>query len=98
MKKELLQKISKLCYFVLDDRECKKFLIYLINDDIHSARLYLDKIIENIEFSLAFEENDEELKRQLEHSNKLMDLVIELTIVNEGDNEERKQVREVTSK
>jgi len=97
MKKELLQKITELCYFVLDDKECKKFFTYLLNDDINSARLYLDKIIENIEFSLAFEENDEELKRQLEHSNKLMDLVMELTIVNDRDNEEGKQVRETTS-
>lgn len=97
MKKELLQKISELCYFVLDDKECKKFLLYLISDDINSARLYLDKIIENIEFQFAFENEDDELKLQLEHSNKLMDLVMELTIMNDRDNEEGKQVREITS-
>jgi hypothetical protein len=97
MKKKLLQKISELCYFVLDDRECKKFLLYLIKDDVNSARLYLDKVIENIEFQFAFESEDEELKRQLKHSNTLMDLVIELTIVNDRDNEEGKQVREITS-
>ena len=97
MKKELLQKISELCYFVLDDKECRKFLTCLIREDINSARLYLDKIIENIEFQFAFESEDEELKRQLKYSNSLMDLVMELTIVNDRDNEEGKQVREVTS-
>lgn len=88
MKKELLQKISELCYFVLDDKECKKFLLYLIIDDVNSARIYLDKIIENIEFQFAFESEDEEIKRQLKHSNTLMDLVMELTIVNDRENKE----------
>lgn len=95
MKKELLQKISGLCCFALSDKECIKLQRYLITEDYTSARLYLDKLIENIEWTLAFDENDETIKKQLVDTNSLMDLVIELTIVNEGDNE-REQVRTVT--
>lgn len=85
MKKELLQKISGLCCFALSDKECIKLQRYLITEDYISARLYLDKLIENIEWTLAFDENDEVVKKQLVDTNSLLDLVIELTIVNEGD-------------
>ena len=95
MKKELLQKISGLCCFALNDKECIKLQKYLILEDYTSARIYLDKLIEDIEWKLSFDEDDIDLKCQLKHSNELMDLVIELTIVNEGENE-REQVREVT--
>ena len=95
MKKELLQKISELCCFALNDKECIKLQRYLITEDYISARLYLDKLIENIEWTLAFDENDEVIKKQLVDTNSLMDLVIELTIVNEGD-KEREQVRTIT--
>lgn len=95
MKKELLQKISGLCCFALSDKECIKLQRYLITEDYNSARLYLDKLIENIEWTLAFDENDEVVKKQLFDSNSLMDLVMELTIINEGDNE-REQVRAIT--
>lgn len=95
MKKELLQKISGLCCFALNDKECIKLQSYLIVEDYASARLYLDKLIENVEWTLAFDENDEVIKKQLVDTNSLMDLVIELTIINERDNE-REQVRTVT--
>ena len=94
MKKELLQKISGLCCFALNDKECIKLQRYLITEDYNSARLYLDKLIENIEWTLAFDENDEVVKKQLVDSNSLMDLVMELTIINEGDNK-REQVRTI---
>ena len=95
MKKELLQKISGLCCFALEDKECIKLQSYLMTEDYTSARIYLDKIIEITEWTLAFDENDEIIKKQLIDSNSLMDLVIELTIINERDNE-REQVRTVT--
>ena len=95
MKKELLQKISGLCCFALSDKECIKLQSYLIVEDYASSRLYLDKLIENVEWTLAFDENDEVIKKQLIDTNSLMDLVIELTIVNERDNE-REQVRTIT--
>ena len=95
MKKELLQKISELCCFALNDKECIKLQTYLIVEDYASARLYLDRLIENVEWTLAFDENDETIKKQLVDTNSLMDLVIELTIVNERDNE-REQVRTIT--
>ena len=95
MKKELLQKISGLCCFALEDKECIKLQTYLMIEDYTSARIYLDKIIEITEWTLAFDENDEIIKKQLIDSNSLMDLVIELTIINERDNE-REQVRTVT--
>ena len=95
MKKELLQKISELCCFALNDKECIKLQRYLITEDYISSRLYLDKLIENVEWTLAFDENDEVIKKQLVDTNSLMDLVIELTIVNEGD-KEREQVRTIT--
>ena len=95
MKKELLQKISELCCFALNDKECIKLQRYLITEDYISSRLYLDKLIENVEWTLAFDENDEVIKKQLVDTNSLMDLVIELTIINERDNE-REQVRTVT--
>ena len=66
-----------------------------MTEDYTSARIYLDKIIEITEWTLAFDENDETIKKQLVDTNSLMDLVIELTIVNERDNE-REQVRTVT--
>ena len=94
MKKELLQKINGLCCFALSDKECIKIQSYLIVEDYASARIYLDKIIEITEWTLAFDENDEIIKKQLIDSNSLMDLVIELTIINERDNE-REQVRTV---
>ena len=94
MKKELLQKISGLCCFALNDKECIKLQRYLIIEDYNSARLYLDKLIENIEWTLAFDENDEVVKKQLFDTNSLMDLVMELIIINERDNE-REQVRTV---
>lgn len=94
MKKELLQKISGLCCFALEDKECIKLQTYLLLEDYASARIYLDKLIEDIEWKLSFDEDDEELKLQLKNTNKLIDLVIELTIVNERDNE-REQVRTV---
>jgi hypothetical protein len=95
MKKELLQKISELCCFALNDKECIKLQRYLITEDYVSSRLYLDKLIENVEWTLAFDENDETIKKQLVDTNSLMDLVIELTIINERDNE-REQVRTIT--
>ena len=95
MKKELLQKISGLCCFALNDKECIQLQSYLMIEDYTSARIYLDKIIEITEWTLAFDENDEIIKKQLIDSNSLMDLVIELTIINERDNE-REQVRTVT--
>ena len=95
MKKELLQKISGLCCFALNDKECIKLQTYLLIEDYVSARIYLDKIIEITEWTLAFDENDEIIKKQLIDSNSLMDLVIELTIINERDNE-REQVRTIT--
>ena len=94
MKKELLQKINGLCCFALNDKECIKLQSYLILEDYTSARLYLDKLIENIEWTLAFDENDEVVKKQLVDTNSLIDLVIELTIINERDNE-REQVRTI---
>ena len=94
MKKELLQKISGLCCFALEDKECIKLQTYLIVEDYASARLYLDRLIENVEWTLAFDENDETIKKQLIDSNSLIDLVIELTIINERDNE-REQVRTI---
>jgi hypothetical protein len=95
MKKELLQKISGLCCFALNDKECIKLQIYFILEDYTSARIYLDKLIEEIEWKLSFDEDDEVLKKQLIDTNSLMDLVIELTIINERDNE-REQVRAIT--
>ena len=95
MKKELLQKISGLCCFALNDKECIKLQTYLILEDYTSARIYLDKLIEDVEWKLSFDEDDIDLKYQLKQSNELMDLVIELTIVNEGD-KGKEQVREVT--
>lgn len=95
MKKELLQKISGLCCFALSDKECIKFQKYLILQDFNSSRIFLDKIIEDVEWKLSFDENDDELKTQLKHSNELIDLVIELTIINERDSE-REQVRKIT--
>ena len=95
MKKELLQKISVLCCFALNDKECIKLQTYLILEDYTSARLYLDKIIEDIEWKLSFDEDDEVIKKQLIDSNSLMDLVIELTIVNERD-KGNEQVRTIT--
>ena len=95
MKKELLQKISGLCCFALEDKECIKLQTYLLLEDYASARIYLDKLIDNIEFCLAFDEDDEDLKLQLKNTNKLIDLVIELTIINERE-DEREQVRTIT--
>ena len=95
MKKELLQKISGLCCFALEDKECIQLQSYLMTEDYTSARIYLDKIIEITEWTLAFDEDDIDLKQQLKHCNELMDLVIELTIINERDNE-REQVRTIT--
>ena len=95
MKKELLQKISGLCCFALNDKECIQLQSYLMTEDYTSARIYLDKIIEITEWTLAFDENDEIIKKQLIDSNSLIDLVIELTIINERDNE-REQVRTIT--
>ena len=87
MKKELLQKISGLCCFALEDKECIKLQTYLLLEDYVSARIYLDKLIDNLEFCLAFDEDDEITKKSLLDTNSLMDLVIELTIINERDNE-----------
>ena len=95
MEKGLLQKISGLCCSALDDKECIKLQRYLLLKDYISARIYLDKLIENLEFCLAFDEDDETIKQQLVDTNSLMDLVIELTIINERENE-REQVRAVT--
>ena len=95
MKKELLQKISGLCCFALEDKECIKLQTYLLLEDYASARIYLDKLIEITEWTLAFDENDEIIKKQLIDSNSLMDLVIELTIINERD-KRNEQVRTIT--
>lgn len=95
MKKELLQKISGLCCFALSDKECIKLQRYLILKDYTSARIYLDKLIEDIEWKVSFDGDDVDLKFQLKYTNELIDLVIELTIINERDNE-REQVREIT--
>ena len=96
MKKELLQKISGLCCFALNDKECIRLQSYLMIEDYTSARIYLDKIIEITEWTLAFDEDDIDLKQQLKHCNELMDLVMELTIINEGDKGKGEQVRAVT--
>ena len=96
MKKELLQKISGLCCFALNDKECIQLQSYLMIEDYTSARIYLDKIIEITEWTLASDENDEIIKKQLIDSNSLMDLVMELTIINEGDKGKGEQVRTIT--
>lgn len=88
MKKELLQKISGLCCFALSDKECIKLQRYLMLEDYTSARIYLDKCIEIIEWTFAFDVNDEVTKKQLVDSNLLMDLVMELAILNERDKRE----------
>jgi len=95
MKKELLQKISELCCLALDDKECMKLQTYLMLEEYASARLYLEDLIDNVEWTLAFDEDDEVIKKQLIDSNSLMDLVIELTIVNERD-KGNEQVRTIT--
>lgn len=96
MKKGLLQKISGLCCFTLTDKECIKLQRYLILEDYTSARIYLDKLIEDIEWMFAFDANDDVIRKQLIDSNKLMDLVMELTIVNERDRREEEHVSSVT--
>jgi hypothetical protein len=94
MKKKLLQRISGLCCLSLNDKECIKLQTYLLLEDYNSARIYLDKLIEDVEWKLSFDEDDDELKTQLKHSNELIDLVIELTI--NGEENEREQVRTIT--
>lgn len=94
MKKKLLQRISELCCLSLNDKECIKLQTYLLLENYNSARIYLDKLIEDVEWKLSFDEDDDELKTQLKHSNELIDLVIELTI--NGEENEREQVRTIT--
>lgn len=95
MKKELLQKINKLSCFVLNDNEYNKLQKYLLLEDYTSARIYLDKIIDDTEFLSAFNDEDIESKSKIKHIDELMDLVIELILINERENE-REQVRMVT--
>ena len=94
MKKELLRTITTLCCFALNDKECIKLQSYLITEDYNSARIYLDKVIEINEWTLAFDEDDVDLKQQLKHCNDILDLVMELTIINERENE-REHVRTI---
>lgn len=95
MKKVILQKISDLCCFALDDQQCIKFLRYLIIGDITSARLYLDKCIVLIEWEFSFNENDDSIRKQLQDTNSLMDAVMELSILNERKHKTRKRIRRV---
>jgi hypothetical protein len=95
MKKELLQKINKLSCFVLNDNEYNKLQKYLLLEDYTSARIYLDKIIDDTEFLSSFNDEDIESKSKIKHIDELMDLVIELILINERENE-REQVRMVT--
>lgn len=95
MKKVILQKISDLCCFALDDQQCIKFLRYLIIGDIVSARLYLDKCIVLIEWEFSFNENDDSIRKQLQDTNSLMDAVMELSILNERKHKTRKRIRRV---
>lgn len=94
MKKELLQKINKLSCFVLNDNEYNKLQKYLLLEDYTSARIYLDKIIDDTEFLSAFNDEDIESKSKIKYIDELMDLVIELILINERENE-REQVRMV---
>lgn len=94
MKKELLQKINKLSCFVLNDNEYNKLQKYLLLEDYTSARIYLDKIIDDTEFLSTFNDEDIESKSKIKHIDELMDLVIELILINERENE-REQVRMV---
>ena len=66
----------------------------LIKHDTLIINLVIDKIIEDTEWKVSFDEDDDELKTQLKYSNELIDMVIELTIINERDNE-REQVRTI---
>lgn len=95
MKKKLLQTITTLSCFALNDKECIKLQSYLITEDYNSARIYLDKVIEINEWTFAFDEDNIDLKQQLKHCNEIMDLVIELTIIDEGDKRKGEQVRTI---
>lgn len=93
MKKELLQKISMLCCFTLSDKECIKLQGYLLLEDYNSARIYLDKCIEIIEWTFAFDPNDETLISQLKYSNELINLVIELSNINERNKRKKQRIK-----
>ena len=96
MKKKKLQNLLTSAKFILTDEQFKKLETFISNDDFTGIRLYLDMLLDESEMLLSYNPDDSSLLHDCKTLDHLQNLVIDL-IVNEIDNERRKQIREVTN-
>ncbi len=96
MNNKLLQEIKDLGSFSLESFEYDVLMKYIESKKYNIARIYLDEIKDKLELILSFEKLDEVKKLQFENVNKLLDIVIDLTITNEVENEGRRKVNKIT--
>lgn len=98
MTRKRLQQIVNLAQFIFEEKEYNIFMKYIYSKEYTSARLFLDDIIDVMDLlvdRLEFVDDNQVLLSQYNKADELMDLVVDLIIVNEGESKERKQVREI---
>lgn len=90
--KEKIKNIEQSAIFILNDSEYKEMIRLLTFKKYNKARLFLKNIIEENEFEMTLNPEDQGLVLDYKNLNRLQDLIINL-IVNEEKNVERKQFK-----
>jgi hypothetical protein len=88
--KEKIKNIEQSSIFILNDSEYKEITRLLTFKKYNRARLFLENIIEENEFEMTLNPDNQGLLLDCKNLNRLQDLIIDL-IVNEEENVERKQ-------
>lgn len=93
MKKEQIQEIISLSSLIMTDPEYTFFINYIQNDDLTSARLFLDNMMSNLHAQLEENTNIDEIIVHYERCNQLEDLVLDLILGDSLKNDKRKPAR-----
>lgn len=94
MKKETLQNITNLSAFIFDEAEYNRFMNLISNNQLQWARTILDDKLDKLDLLVHLNEDDEVLLSQYKHADQLEDILMDL-IINEVENEEGKQIRNI---
>lgn len=96
MNNKLLQQIKNLASFSLESFEYEILINHIDSKKYNIARIYVDEIKDRLELISSFDSFNIVKKLQLENVDKLLDIVIDLTIINEEEYGEGRKVNKVT--
>lgn len=82
-----IQEIISLSSFIMVDPEYTIFTNYLKNNDLHSARIFLDKLSNTLHIELGSSDNYDLALQHYKKCNKLEDLVLDLLIQESVEND-----------